>query len=125
MKDLDTKDILKRERTRLTKLSIYLNGRWQFATLTNPIRVDGNQSFYRINYKFGLVKDTISVPKIYTQAGEPGDFVAMDGTGELSLVKKADYKRQFPVLNKNPKTPADSSQKLKDPDYITKIVRGS
>jgi hypothetical protein len=125
MKDLELNDILNRTRIPYTKLSVYLNGIWQFATLTNPIRVEDGQSFYRIIYKFGLTKNSETLPTNYTLEGSPGDYVAMDSTGELSLVKKDEYKRLFPVLNKKPKRMPDSSKKLKDPNYITKIVRGS
>ena len=125
MKDLELKDILNKERIPFTKLSVYINGRWEFATLSNPIITKDDQSYYRMVYRFGLTKDSVNDPAKFSQLGEPGDYVAMDSTGELSLVKKQQYNQIFPQQNIKPKKMLDSSAKLSDPNYITKIVRGS
>lgn len=124
MKDLELNDILQRERNPLTKISVYVNGRWQFVSLSNPIKTQGNQSFYRIIYKFGLIKSSVTTPINRTINGQPGDYVAMDSQGELSLVTRAQYEQIFPKLIEGQGAGADSSAKLKDPNYITQIVRG-
>ena len=134
MKDLELKDILERQVESFTKISVYLNGQWQFATLVNPIAVDNNQSFYRIDYKFGLAKSSQENPKKFSLFGNPGDYVAIDNVGIYSLVKKDQYKQLFnsksigqssvvPTQTSTNATPTTSAS-LKNPNYITEVVKG-
>ena len=135
MKDLELKDILARQVESFTKISVYLNGQWQFATIVNPIAVDNNQSFYRIDYKFGLVKSSQNNPKKLSLFGNPGDYVAIDNVGIYSLVKKDQYKQLLnsksigqssvvPTQTSTNATPTTSAS-LKNPNYITEVVKGS
>lgn len=125
MKDLELRDILDRRRYPLTKLSVYVNGKWQFASIEGASFIsDGNQNIYRGRTKFALIPNNVNDPKSGELFGEPGDYIGIDSQGELSLLTAEQYKQRFP-RRINPQTPADSSKKLKNPDYITEIVRGS
>lgn len=123
MKDLELRDILLRERPRATKLSVRINGRWQFASF-GPVekRVEG-LTYYRMSKTFGLVSSKTNDPKITLERGVPGDFVAVDQFGELNLVKKEVYELRFPKRNTRPATTQINSKKLIDPKFITDIVR--
>ena len=122
MKDIDQRDILIRERLRATQLSVKVNGGWQFATLQRASKRLNGLSYYRIQFPFGLVNSRANNPKIIMEYGDPGDYVAMDRLGELSLVKKDMYDMLF-ARPKNPVTRPVSSKKLSDPKFITDIVR--
>jgi hypothetical protein len=124
MKDLELRDIMDRPRPELTKLVVYLNGSWQFASLTNPLRTDEGQSYYRIDKRFGLVRSTSNNPKNAKIFGDAGEYIAVDSTGEMSLVKADQYKRLFPASNPTPNPPT-SSKELSDPNFLTNIVRKS
>ena len=125
MKDLELRDILDRRRYPLTKLSVYVNGKWQFASIQGASFIsDGNQNIYRGRTKFALIPNNVNDPKSGELFGEPGDYIGIDSQGELSLLTAEQYKQRFP-RKINPQIPADTSRKLKNPDYITEIVRGS
>ena len=125
MKDLELRDVLDRRRSPLTKLSVYVNGKWQFASVgSSNFIADGNQRIYRGVTKFALIPSTVNDPKNGTLFGEPGDYIGIDSFGELSLITKAQYLQRFPK-RRSPSIPPDTSSKLKNPNYITEIVRGS
>lgn len=125
MKDLELRDILDRRRYPLTKLSVYVNGKWQFASIQGASFIsDGNQNIYKGRTKFALIPNNVNDPKSGELFGEPGDYIGIDSQGELSLLTAEQYKQRFP-RKINPQTPADTSKKLKNPNYITEIVRGS
>jgi hypothetical protein len=123
MKDIDQRDILRRERLRATQLSVKVNGGWQFATLQRASKRLNGLSYYRIQFPFGLVNSRANDPKIIMEYGDPGDYVAMDRLGELSLVKKDMYDLQFAKPNTRPEVRPVNSKKLSDPKFITDIVR--
>ena len=125
MKDLELKDILAKGRVGYNKVSLYLNGKWQFAPLGNPVITNESQTFFRVATPFGLVKSTETNPAKYTVLGNPGDYVALDQLGEVALVTKEQFKTLFPRKNTYPKQKPTTSSVLKDPNYITKIVRES
>jgi hypothetical protein len=125
MKDLELKDIIQRQRPRLTKLSVYQNGKWVFATVQGATSIaDSNQNIYRGRTRFALIESNVNNPEKGSLYGQPGDYIGVDSTGELSLITQESYKQRFPKRI-SPRRGADSSQKLKNPDYITEIVRGS
>ena len=125
MTDLKLQDILAKPVETFTKVSIYFNGAWQFVTLANPIKVAKNQSFYRIDYKFGIVESKQLNPAKITFAGKPGDYVALDSLGVYSLVTKDQYQQMFSPKNSKSNAGPVSSTKLKNSNYITEIVKGS
>ena len=123
MKDLELRDILLRERPRATKLSIKLNGRWQFASFGRVEKKVEGLTYYRMSKTFGLVSSKTTDPKTTLERGKPGDFVAVDQFGELNLVTKEVYDLRFPRRNTRPETTQINSRKLNDPKFITDIVR--
>ena len=125
MKDLQFKDILNRAVRPLTLLSVYRNGRWSFATPTALIKTVNQQQYYLISETFGLVKQGTNNPKFTAARGKPGDYVARDKTGVYALVTADYYKLLFPPANANPPAVPDNSEKLKNPNFITNILKGS
>jgi len=121
MKDLEQKDILNRTRTRLTRFSIYLQGSWRFGRLGSPTIVADNQSIYRMNVPFALIDSGETNPKAAKERGMPGDYLAADAFGELVVITEEQYKLRFPTRRKQPYKP-ETSEVLKDPTFITKIV---
>ena len=123
MKDLDARDILDRRGTNPTKLSIRINGRYQFGELTNPIFEKDGLTYYRMPSDFGIVNSRTQDPNIMLERGKSGDYVAVDALGELNIITKKVYDMQFPKSNSRPKVLPSDSKKLKDPNFITNIVR--
>lgn len=124
MKDLEEKDILLRTKTRLTRVSIYVDGVWRFGRLLTPTQIAENQNIYRMSVPFALVASTENNPRKGLLTGRPGDYVAADRSGELSLITVEQYNLRFPSRRK-PAYKPETSEKLKGGDYITEIVRGS
>jgi hypothetical protein len=120
MKDLELKDILNRQDRPLGRLTIYLNGRWSFAGLTNPVRVTAEQFFFKIPFVFGLTKSGVTDPRKFAQKGEAGAYVSQDRQrGQLAIVTEDQYLQLFPLASQTP-TPPESSELLRDPNYLTK-----
>ena len=119
MKDLQLEDILNRKAKPFTRLSVYLNGRWSFAAPSSATRITEDQSFYLINYPFGLIKSGGNDPANYSVKGHPGDYVSIDKLGALALVTEANYNLLFPKDQQVPVSPP-SSEKLRDPNFLTK-----
>ena len=125
MKELDLTNIIQRRSYPLVKLGIYANGRWQFAGLPSESSVASEgQSIYRVANKFSLVPSNVNDPSQGKVFGESGDYIGVDRTGTISLITQKEYRFRFPRKRKTAR-PADTSEKLKDPNYITEIVRGS
>ena len=124
MKDLELNDILNKQDGPLTRLSAYFNGSWSWATLVNPTKIGAEQSFYRINYPFGLHKNNSSDPAKYYIKGNPGEYVSSNKQGTLDLVTEFDYAQLFPTLQDIPTTPPSSNQ-LSDPNFLTKTQQES
>lgn len=123
MKDLDARDILDRRGTNPTKLSVRVNGRYQFAELAGPLFEKDGLTYYRIPYDFGVVNSRTQDPTIMLQRGKSGDYIAMDSFGELNIITKKTYDMMFPKSNSRPKVLPRDSKKLNDPNFITNIVR--
>jgi hypothetical protein len=124
MKDLEEKDILNRTRQKLTRFSIYLEGRWRFGRLLSPTVIADNQSIFRMSVPFALVAANENNPRNASLLGRPGDYIASDNLGELSIITEAQYNLRFPKRRKQPYRP-ETSEKLKGGDFITKTVRES
>jgi|TARA_R110001583_G_C5545679_1_gene399841 hypothetical protein len=119
MKDLQFKDILVRQDLPLTRASVYVNGRWSFASLAGPTRVTSEQDFFLINYPFGINKTGTKDPSRYTVKGAPGDYISRDQRGVLALVTASHYALLFPGPQQIPTSPPSSDQ-LKNPNFLTK-----
>lgn len=125
MTDIQLKTIFPRKPSRLTSLAFYQNGRWQFGSLGNTAFVsDSDQKIYRIGVKFSLVSENENDPSRGLIIGQPGDYVGVDRLGTFSLITKEQYNYRFPKKSK-PTYTAETSETLRDPNYITEIVRGS
>lgn len=122
MKDIDSKDILLRRNRRLTNVSIYRDGRWVFAGLNNLKKTSQGQNFYLMSNPFGLLKEGTQDPKIITLRGEPGDYVAIDSTGTVSMVTAEQFNQLFPAPNLDPPKTSNNSEQLKDPKFLTDIL---
>jgi hypothetical protein len=108
-----------------TKLSILYQGSWSFATPTQEVVKTEKQSIYRIDYKFGLVKQNEELPNKITQIGNKGDYVSLDPAGVMSLMTASEYKRIYKkVQNKEPLI-SRSSKNLRDPNFLTKVLQES
>ena len=125
MKDLELRDIIPRQASPLVKLALYVNGRWQFGSVTDSGGLSSDdQTIYRVSVKFSLVGQNQNDPSRGTLFGEPGDYFGIDRLGHLSLLTQEQYEYRFP-REKKPSYSADSSESLKNKNYITEIVRGS
>jgi hypothetical protein len=126
MGDLKLRDIFPKTVEKLTKLSIYVNGVWEFTELPSVAsQSNGSQSFYQINQIFGLVSENNTNPSKISSRGARGDYVALSRTGLMQVINRNEYKKLFakPVIYPNKKL--TTSLKLQDPMYLTKIVKGS
>ena len=124
MKDLEQKDILNRTRTKLTRFSIYTRGSWRFGRLLSPTIIAENQSIYRMNVPFALIDSGETNPRAAKVRGVPGDYLASDSFGELVVITEEQYNLRFPTRRRQPYR-TETSEKLKDGNYITEIVRDS
>ena len=103
-----------------------MNGVWQFSTLPEtPEKTNGSQSFYKINETFGLVSENITNPAKIASRGSRGDYVALSKTGLLQVITKSQYKELFTKSIVYPNKNLTTSLKLKDPMFLTKLVKGS
>ena len=125
MNNLDLIKTLAKKTLPLTRLAVYVDGRWVFANLANPVRTTLQQNFYLISTPFGLTSKGVTNAANNSFNGNPGDYVAEDmNKGVLSVVAASYYSRMFPSSQDIPNTPT-SSEMLKNPNYITKIQQES
>ena len=111
----------------LNRASIYTGGVWSYYN-PKPESADlvfQNKYFYKMPVPFGLVDIGAISPKQVLQKGKIGDYLVRGSTGEYTIITKKQYKELFPVPNKNSPKMANTSKNLKDPNFITKIVKGS
>ena len=122
MKDLDLIKTIAKKTMPLTQLTVYVDGRWVFASLANPVRTTLQQNFYLISTPFGLTSEGVFNAENNSFDGNPGDYVAEDkNQGVLSVVAASYYSRMFPSSQDIPNTPT-SSKMLKNPNFITKTL---
>ena len=125
MKDMELRDIFTRQPIRLTKVSMYINGRWIFVGLGSPLQQTSTETYFRLPKRFGLCRSTTNSPNGINIHGDPGDYVCRSEGGILSLVKPELYNELFPPKNVNPPYTPTTSSELQDPNYITKILQES
>ena len=125
MKDLQLTDILARQESPLTRLAVYINGRWLFTSFNDPVRTTLQQNFYLISTPFGLTSKGVTNAANNSFNGNPGDYVAEDkNQGVLSVVTASHYSMMFSSPQQIPITP-ESSEQLKNPNFITKTQQES
>lgn len=125
MKEMALRDILLRKDEPLTSVSIYRDGRWQFTFPTNLVRTAYQRAFYLMSEVFGLVKRGNISPKTLARKGAPGDYVVLNPDGTYAIVTPGEFGRIFPTPNLNPPEVLKTSDQLKDPDFLTNILKGS
>ena len=108
-----------------TKLSILYQGKWIFFTPTQEVKKTEKNVIYRIDYKFGLVKQDEDLPSKIVQIGNKGDYVSYDTLGIYSLLPAAEYKRIYNKPSKEEPLITRTSKNLKDPNYLTKVLQES
>ena len=120
MKDLELKDIMARQDRPLTRISVYFSGRWSYANPNTPSRKTVDQNFYLISYPFLLHRSGLTDPSKGLLQGAPGDYMAQDMQGVMSLVKASQYALLFPSTQ-HPTIKPTSSENLRNPNFLTKI----
>jgi len=122
MNNLDLIKTLAKKTLPLTRVTVYVDGRWVFANLANPVRTTLQQNFYLISTPFGLTSKGATNAANNSFNGNPGDYVAEDkNQGVLSVVTASYYSLLFPSPQQIPLTPT-SSEQLKNPNFITKTL---
>jgi|TARA_R100000455_G_C6256564_1_gene112345 hypothetical protein len=125
MKDLELRDLIPQKPSPLVSLALYIGGRWQFGSVVESDAIpDDGQNIYKVSVKFSLVAQNQNDPSRGTLFGEPGDYFGIDRLGQLSLITQEQFEYRFPKKRK-PGYSADNSEKLRNKNYITEIVRGS
>ena len=124
MKDMTERDILLRQDRPLTSLSVYRNGVWIFAAPTNLTKTYNQQQFYLMSESFGLVREGNTNPRVSARRGAPGEYLAVSQDGSYTIVTRAEYDWIFPTPNLNPPEIPNNSKQLKDPNFLTKILKG-
>jgi len=130
---MNMQDIYPKVEAPINQLSVYINGAWQFAVPTNPVRYTDNNTvkYYKINNKFGVLKSTQSNAHKTALRGEAGDFLVEDQNRNFAVMKMTEYRQFFPPSRTNSsvyapgtnKTSTVTSEALKDVKFIEDIVQ--
>jgi hypothetical protein len=108
-----------------TKLSVLHNGAWKFGLPTNKVRLSEGISYYKIDYIFGVLDSQEQNPMNVLQIGQPFDYLVSDTLETYSVMSKKKYDVLFPSPIQYHTTPPPlSSEALKDPNFLTKVVEG-
>tara|TARA_Y100000385_G_C12977033_1_gene586626 strand:- start:197 stop:709 length:513 start_codon:yes stop_codon:yes gene_type:complete len=99
MSRLSKNDIKPFSRRVVNRISVYRQGSWVFASIPkeNFTKKTKNQRFYVVNEPFGLCTSRQNNPAKYVDRGNPGDYIASTGTGELLIVRKKDFDLKYPA----------------------------
>lgn len=97
------------------RISVSRKGQWIFATIAADtfVRQTKSQRFYIVNEKFGLCRFDETNAAIQSSRGLPGDYVASDPNGNLTLVTAKEYARKFPK-----EKPANINMPLTSDDFL-------
>ena len=124
MKDIQPTDIFNRVQNPINRVSVFLNGNWVFVNMPqqSDLQHDG-QSYFKMNYKFGTVRQGETNPKKTQLRGKPGDYLVRTALGEFTVVPKQIYKTTFPTpLTTKNSIPLPASKKLQEKDFLDKVV---
>lgn len=115
-------------------VSILYKGKWQFATNINQglIRTANGLQYRRMDWKFRLHKSGGGDIHQYVAEGKAGDYLGYSPYPEdLTITTVNNFNTQWPtpltlesMKMKNPR-PTATSQDLKNPDFLTQVVRGA
>jgi hypothetical protein len=97
------------------RISVIRAGQWAFATIPADTfaRETETQKFYLINEKFGLCTFNQNNPSKLSFRGLPGDYIAADPEGNLTIVTAKDYARKFPKAR-----PSNMAMPLTSDDFL-------
>ena len=118
-------DILIRPNRTLFNVSIYLNGRWFFDSLQNPVKTYENQKYYRMSYPFALLYEDVGDPSRFAVRGSAGDYVTESADGSLGLVSRSEYENMFPNVSVSQQPLPATSTLLRNRNHLTNIVTGT
>ena len=114
-------------------VSILYKGKWQFATNINQglIRTANGLQYRRMDWKFRLHKSGGGDIHQYVAEGKAGDYLGYSPYPEdLTITTVNNFNTQWPpkltaesIRMKNVNVPAATSQDLKNPDFLTRVVR--
>jgi hypothetical protein len=124
MKDLTRQDLYRKRNPRLTRLSVFRQGRWSFALPTDVAKIEREATYYKIKLPFGVVFSTQRDPSKVFLRGNPGDYLVVGANGDLSILPKKQYGVFFePKASKSRVIPKPiNSNKLNDPNFLTNII---
>lgn len=97
------------------RISVLRRGQWTFATIpaNTFVRQTESQRFYIVNEKFGLCRFDQRDAARQSSRGLPGDYVAADPNGNLTIVTAQEYARKFPK-----KIPSNMNMPLTSDDFL-------
>ena len=107
----------------LTRLSVYLKGKWTFANFGTPINTTETQSFYLVSYPFGLIRQGVNNPAKRSVRGKPGSYVIISLDGSLTMATPEQYAMIFPRRIIDTPPPKQTSEMLKNPNHMTDVMR--
>ena len=125
MKALTLTNIRRKPEVPLTRLSVYLKGKWTFADFGTPTNATETQSFYLVSYHFGLVRQGVQDPSTRSVRGKPGSYAILDRDGSLTMATPEQYETIFPRRILDTLPPSPTSEMLKNPNHITNTIRKS
>ncbi len=107
-----------------TQLSIRYKGAWTFVTPSNVISEYQGRKFYRIDYPFKLIKEGESNP-VKGVPRTAGNYIAINEAGVIDFLDERSYRQIFPIKNRKPPAAPISSNNLRDPNFLTKVLQES
>ena len=124
-KDLTSRDIFKRTLKVPTRLAQYKSGRWEFVLPSNAVRATNEQTYYLLNSKFGLCDGPQQDATRTMFRGNPGDYLAVNRDGVMSVITRSEFARLFPTPNLSPPYRPRSSKLLRNPKVLTDTLKKS
>jgi hypothetical protein len=122
MSRLKVYDVFQKGPVKPRRISLIRFGQYVFATIppNDFVRQTKTQKFYLINEPFGLCLSNQNNPRKSSFKGIPGDYIAADLDGNLTLVTAKDYARKFPKARpSNIVTPLTSDDFLRENNPIS------
>lgn len=115
MSRLKSYDIFQKPSPDQRRISVIRSGQWTFATISadSLVRETKSQRFYLVNEKFGLCQFNQNNAAKLSSRGKPGDYIAADPNGNLTIVTAKEYARKFPK-----EKPANINMPLTSDDFL-------
>lgn len=115
MSRLKSYEVFQKPSPNQRRISVIRFGQWTFATIPADtlVRETKSQRFYLINEKFGLCAFNQNNAAKLSSRGKPGDYIAADPNGNLTIVTAQEYASKFPK-----KRPANMNMPLTSDDFL-------